>query len=450
MSTATVAEETSASLEKLPFFLRGNYAPVETETSSTSLSVDGAIPTALVGTYLRNGPNPKGTTPPHWFFGDGMLHGVALESGKALWYRNRWIRTKQLTDRARVVQADGSRDLAAGPANTNIVRHAGRILALAETTRPWEISPGLETVGNFDFGGRLTTGMTAHPKICPQTGEMHFFDYNWFSPFLTYHCTDASGALVRSVPIDVPGPTMMHDFAITSGHVLFMDLPVVFDFERAMRGQMPYRWDDAYGARIGVMKRGDDSGAVRWFDVAPCYVFHPMNAFETGDRITIDVARYPELWREGTARFDLAYLHRWEIDLGRGSVTESALDDRPIEFPRIDDRLCGSKHRYGYAVRNLSSRDSAATSLLKYDLAGGVSVEHDFGSSRFPGEAVFAPDPSSGEEDAGWLLAYVYDAATDRSDLVILDARDFAGPSVAEIHLPCRIPFGFHGNWMPA
>lgn len=438
---------TAAATEKVPFFLRGNYAPVGDEQTTTELKVYGAIPPMLHGRYLRNGANPRGTTPPHWFFGDGMLHGVAIQGGKALWYRNRWIQTRQLNERARVIGADGSRDLSAGPANTNVIRHAGRTLAVAETTMPWEVTSELKTVGLHDFGGRLKTGMTAHPKTCPTSGELHFFDYNWFAPFVTYHCANAAGELVRSVPIDVPGPTMMHDFAITAGHVLFLDLPVVFDVARAMRGQMPYRWDETYGARVGVMKRGDDSGRVQWFDVNPCYVFHPMNAYEKDGRIVVDVARYPELWRENSARFDLSYLHRWDFDLAAGTVRETALDDRPIEFPRIDDRLCGTPHRYGYAVRNLSSKTDEANSLLKYDLASATSLEHDFGAGFYPGEAVFVPDPTGREEDAGWLMTLVYDAAADRSDFVILDAQSFTAPPVAVVHLPRRVPFGFHGNW---
>lgn len=447
MSTATA--------EKLPFFLRGNYAPVSEEQTVTALEVEGAIPTALSGRYLRNGPNPKDTAPPHWFFGDGMLHGLAIEKGRALWYRNRWIRTRQLEERVRMVGPDGQRNLHAGPGNTNVIHHAGRTLAVAETALPWEVTRELETVANYDFGGRLTTGMTAHPKTCPATGELHFFDYNWMAPFVTYHCADAAGELVRSVPIDVPGPTMMHDFAITqgengeTGHVLIMDLPIVFDFERAMQGAMPYRWEESYGARVGVMKRGDESGAMQWFDVEPCYVFHPMNACEKDGRLVVETARYPELWREGSDRFDLATLHRWELDLSTGAVSETPLDDRPIEFPRIDDRLCGAPSRYGYAVRNLSSTKEEATSILKYDLKSASSVEHDFGPGRYPSEAVFAPDPSGREEDAGWLMTYVYDAASDRSDFVILDAQNLGARPTAVVHLPCRIPFGFHGNWMP-
>lgn len=442
-----MSQTTDTASEKVPFFLRGNYAALPGEGTETALEVTGSIPAALRGTYLRNGPNPRGVTPPHWFFGDGMLHGVALEGGRAKWYRNRWVQTRQLRERPRMVRGDGTRDLGAGPANTNVIRHAGRTLCLAETTTPWEVDANLETVGPFDFGGKLKTGMTAHPKVCPVTGELHFFDYDWFAPHLTYHCANAAGELVRSVPIDVPGGTMIHDFAITTDHAVFMDLPVVFDVERAMRGQMPYRWDEGYGARVGLMKR-DGSTGVRWFDVSPCYVFHPVNAWEDGSKVVVDVARYPELWREGTAKFDLSYLHRWEFDLDSGRVTETPLDDRPIEFPRIDDRLTGARHRFGYAVRNLSSKTDEANSLLKYDLRSGSSQEHDFGAGRYPGEAVFAPDPAATGEEDGWLLTLVYDAARDASDLVILDAASFTAAPVATVHLPGRVPFGFHGNWM--
>lgn len=440
MSTADDAQKT-------PFFLRGNYAPLTEEQTYTDLRIEGSIPPTLSGRYLRNGPNPKGKTPPHWFFGDGMLHGLSIREGRVQWYRNRWIRTEQLDTELRMVGLDGQRNLHAGPANTNIIRHAGHTLAVAETTLPWEVTEDLETVGHYNFGARLSTGMTAHPKICAATGEMHFFDYNWMSPFVTYHCVNATGELVRSVPIDVPGPTMMHDFAITRGHVLFMDLPVVFDFERAIRGVMPYRWDDNYGARIGVLARGATDGAVRWFPVSPCYVFHPMNAYEKDSNIVVDVARYPELWRDTAARFDLAFLHRWELNLESGQVRETALDDRPIEFPRIADHLTGVPHRFGYAVGNLSSTTEDATTILKYDLHDGTSSEHDFGAGRFPGEATFVADASAAQEDAGWLMTFVYDAATDRSDFVILDAQQIANKPVAAVKLPGRVPFGFHGNW---
>ncbi|HYC55820.1 MAG TPA: carotenoid oxygenase family protein [Candidatus Binatia bacterium] len=443
MSSAAAAEE------KVPFFLRGNYAPVTQEVTEHDLRVTGSIPPALRGLYVRNGPNPHQVQPPHWFFGDGMLHGVALRDGKALWYRNRWLQTRQLTERARAVSAEGVRDLGAGPSNTNIVCHAGRMLALAETTLPFEVGPELESKGLYDFGGRLKTGMTAHPKICPVTGEMHFFDYGFFPPYLTYHRADAAGNIVQTEEIDVPGPTMMHDFALSSGHVIFLDLPIVFDLARAMQGTMPYVWSDDYGARVGVMPRGGNASQVRWFEVDPCYVFHPMNAFEEGDTLIVDVARYPELWRADSGRFQPASLHRWELGLKTGRSRETSLDDRAIEFPRVDDRRTGFAGRHGYAVHNVSSSESSANALLKYDLVSGDCVAHDFGAGRYPSEGVFAPDPACKGDDEGWILTFVYDEARDGSELVILDARDFAQRPVAAISLPQRVPFGFHGNWMP-
>jgi carotenoid cleavage dioxygenase len=434
----------------LPFHLRGNFAPIAQEKTAFDLPVRGAVPEALHGLYVRNGPNPKSGESQHWFLGDGMLHGVELRGGRAAWYRNRWVRTHSFVDDAEPIGPDGTRDLTAGRANTHVVAHAGRILALVETSFPVEVTRDLETLGCFDFDGRLTTGMTAHPKLCPRSGELHFFAYSFAPPFLTYHRADASGKLVQSEVIDVPGPTMIHDFAITDRHVVFMDLPVVFDLELAMAGTMPYRWSDEYGARIGVMPRGGSSAEVRWVEIAPCYVFHPLNAYEDErGAVVFDVVRYPELWRKGFSG-PPGVLHRWRLDLGAGRAHEEPLDDRAIEFPRFDERRLGSAHRYGYAVHTkFGSEFGIGTSLIKYDVQSGASATHDFGAGRMPSEPVFVPASASAREDEGWVLSYVYDAARDGSDLTILDAADFARDPVATIALPQRVPFGFHGSWIP-
>ena len=214
------------------FHLQGNYAPVDTEITDTALSVTGSIPDSLSGLYLRNGPNPKSGTSPHWFAGAGMLHGVRLEGGRADWYRNRWVQTRQLNEPGQsMIGDDGSVDRTIGANNTHVIRHADKILALVESSFPYEVSPELESLGVWDFDGKLDSAMTAHPKICPITGEMHFFGYGFFEPYLTYHRVDATGQLVQSEAIDVPGPTMIHDFSITETQVIFMDLPVVFDLD---------------------------------------------------------------------------------------------------------------------------------------------------------------------------------------------------------------------------
>jgi carotenoid cleavage dioxygenase-like enzyme len=428
------------------FFQVGNYLPVADELTEYGLPVEGVIPPELDGWYLRNGPNPRQATA-HWFTGDGMIHGVRLEGGQAKWYRNRWVRTDSFKEECPLYNADGTRNLRTSHANTHVVSHAGKTLALVESSLPYEISNDLETVGAYDFGGKLVDSMTAHPKICPTTGELHFFGYgNIFEPHVTYHRADANGELVINRPVDVKALTMMHDFALTAEHVVFMDLPIVFSMEIALKGtgDMPYRWDDAYGARLGVLRRDDPFGEIRWFDIDPCYVFHVANAHDSADgsSIMLQAVRYPELWRDNGGFDAEGVLWNWTIDLRAGTVSERQLDDRSVEFPRIDDRLAGLPARYSVAV--------GSGNWVRYDLPTGAAVEHDLGTGG-AGEAVFVPSGSdAADESNGWYLGYVYDPGRDGSDLVIVDASDFAGPPVARIKLPHRVPYGFHGNWISA
>jgi carotenoid cleavage dioxygenase-like enzyme len=440
--------DTSALFGTGQFFQRGNYAPVADELTEFDLSVEGAIPAELDGWYLRNGPNPRQATA-HWFTGDGMIHGVRVEGGRAAWYRNRWVRTDSFKEDFPLYNADGTRNLRAGTANTHLINHAGKTLALVESSLPYEITNDLETVGAYDFGGKLVDSMTAHPKICPNTGEMHFFGYgNIFEPHVTYHRADANGELTINRPLDVKALTMMHDFALTAEHVIFMDLPIVFNMDVALKGDgdMPYRWDDNYGARLGVMRRDDPFGPVRWFEIDPCYVFHVANAYDDGNSIVLQAVRYPELWRDSGGFDANGVLWNWTIDLQTGKVTERQLDDRAVEFPRIDDRLATLPARYAVSV--------GEGRLVRYDLTTGGAAEHVFGTAESPGgpgEAVFVPSTSGpADESSGWYIGYVYDPARDGSDLVIIDASDFTGKPVARIKLPQRVPYGFHGNWISA
>jgi carotenoid cleavage dioxygenase len=133
----------------------------------------------------------------------------------------------------------------------------------------------------------------------------------------------------------------------------------------------------------------------------------------------------------------------WTINLTRGTVTEEQIDERAVEFPRIDDRLVGLPARYGVTV--------GMGKLVRYDLERGSAEEHSFGTATKPGgpgEAVFAPAHSKADELSGWYLSYVYDPVREGSDLVIIDASDFQGKPVARVQLPRRVPYGFHGNWI--
>lgn len=442
-------------------YLVGNFAPVREEVDATDLPVAGTLPTELNGRLLRIGPNPILDPDPatyHWFLGDGMLHAVHLRDGKAVSYRNRWVRTDQAARALGETAPGGAPDVwpmgDGVPSNTHVVTHAGRIFALVEVALPMEVDKDLNTLGRWDFNGKLRSAMTAHPKIDPVTGEMLFFGYNIFGPpYLRYHVVNAQGELTRSEDIDLRGPAMVHDFAITTDHVVFFDLPVVFDMDLVTQGVFPFSWQpESYGARVGVMPRHGTGADVRWFDVDPCYVFHPLNAYDDGDRVVVDVARHDTMFardRHGPAGADPT-LDRWTIDLAAGKVLEDRLSDHPQEFPRIDDRLAGQRHRYGYGTYFGAGGDGLRIGgLLKHDLVAGSTIVHDFGPGTSSSEGVFVAASDDAGEDEGWVLSVVYDEAGDGSYLAVLDATDFAAPPVATVPLPQRVPFGFHGSWVP-
>jgi carotenoid cleavage dioxygenase-like enzyme len=446
----TTAEITAESTVETGW-ISANAGPVPDEMTATDLVVRGALPPELSGRYLRNGPNPPSGTAAHWFLGDGMIHGVELSGGRATGYRNRWVRTKQLDGTGEYVDALGHVDLSVGAANTSVVAHAGRIMALVESSWPTEITAELDTVGPWDFDGRLTTAMTAHPKIDPGTGEMHFYGGGFFPPYLTYHCADATGTLVSSRVIDTPAPAMIHDFAMTEHHVLFMDLPVVFDLELAMTGALPYRWSDSHGARLGVLAKGDPEAQPTWYEVEPCFVFHTLNAFEEDGRIVLEGCRYAELWRDGPGGFTPTTLHRWTIDPVAGRAAEETVSDRPVEFPRVADDRVGRRHRFGYLVQGADdeAHGPEGTVLARHDRDTDTVVTHDFGPGTSVGEGIFVAAEGGTTDEDGWVLSYVFDAARGTSDLVVLDASDLAGPEVAAVELPRRVPAGFHGTWIP-
>ncbi len=437
-------------------YLSGNYGPVQEEITAHDLPMTGQVPAELSGRYLRIGPNPWPVPegPYHWFTGDGMVHGVELRDGKAASYRNRWVRTSQMAERLGEPAPTGPPPPMYDSSNTNVLAHAGRILSLTEGCVPYELTPELDTVGRQDFGGPLPSGLTAHPKFDPVSGEMLAFAY-WFEPpYVRYHVIGADGTLVRSVDVETPGPTMMHDFAVTDRSVVFFDLPVLFKLELAMDPAVPFpfEWDDSYQARVGVMSRDGDGSDMTWCEVDPCYVFHPMNAYEDGDgRVVVDVARHEDMFRPAAEVGPLVSrqtLDRWTIDRSGGKVVEERLDDRPQEFPRVDPRVAGRRHRYGYTAESSLLPGEEGSAILKHDLRAGTVEAHDLGPGRVPGEPTFVP-AEGGAEDEGWLLTFAYDAARDGSDLLVLDATDPTGAPVATIEMPQRVPYGFHGNWVP-
>ncbi|MFI1577239.1 carotenoid oxygenase family protein [Embleya sp. NPDC020630] len=439
-------------------YLAEHFAPVADEIDRRDLKVRGMLPPELNGRYIRNGHNPRpGDVPSHWFRGSGMLHGIRLRAGRAEWYRNRWVRTPAWNG-APYVRADGSVDLTASIAGTHIVEHAGRLLALQEANLPFEVTRELDTVGPYDFAGGLTTAMTAHPKTDPGTGELHFFGYSPTPPYLTYHVASPRGRIIRSEVICGAGPSLMHDFGLTRRHVVWLDLPVVFN--PAESSGVPYRWSESYAPRIGVMPRTGPA-VPTWFEVSPGMVLHVANAYEDArGRIVLEAPRFDRAAWETSWRWWVgapgypespvvgATSHRWILDPASGVAGEQELDSLVVEFPKIDARAVGRPHRFGYvsAFPGAGLREYA---IVKYDRVSGERWIAGQGRDRMPGEAVFVPAEGGTAEDDGYLLTVVGDLARNASELLVLDARRITAPPIAVVELPRRVPAGIHGSWIP-
>ncbi len=460
-------------------FLRGYYEPWPMEGDIYDLAVEGELPRELLGTLFRIGPNPQYAPRGryHLFDGDGMVHAFQFELGR-VHYRNRWVRTERFRREREAGEAlfgglfdpktsdprvAGASVFEQNVANTNIVDHGGNLLALWEGGKPYKLhEQTLDTVGVWDFEGQLDGPMTAHPKIDPETGEMLMFGYSSSPPYLRYHAVDAQGTLVRSEDIDAPFPSMMHDFLVTRDHIIFPVFPVCLSAPDSANPGSMLTWEPDRGTHLGVMPRAGSNRDITWLQIEPGYMFHAMNAFSEDGRVIADVCRYPSM--PGLVSGPEAappLLTRWDIDLTAGVVTNTTLDDRPAEFPRIDDRFAGLPYRHGYArglARPNSTDRREGDTILHYDLVRGQCCVRDLPPGDVPSEPVFVPRISTpGErrrthllEGDGFLLMTVYRAAVHRSDLVILDAQNIDCEPVATVTLPHRIPYGFHGNWRPA
>jgi carotenoid cleavage dioxygenase-like enzyme len=454
--------------------LLGNRFPVADEIDVASCPTSGRVPERLRGSFVRNGPNPLFEPVGRYSIldGDGMLH--AIEFGEAgVSYRNRWVRSRglvaELAHGAAIYPGlgnvmdfpDPALTRGAGPvknpANTHVIEHAGRRLALWEGGLPTEVTPDLDTVGEYDFDGRLRGPMTAHPRLDPRTGEMVSFGYSLFEPYLRYDVVDPDGTLSHSVAIDLPAPVMMHDIVMTEHHAVFLESPYVFDLAHLGTGPL-VRWMPERGARIGVLPRRGGAEDLRWFDVEPGHVQHFWSGWADGDRIEFHGCRYadPDFGIDSTTPLDersakdrSARPARFWVDLAAGSAGWEPMDDLEGDFNRINPAYDGVRVRYLYMSsftersRHLGDFDA----VVKYDDVTGERTIWSAGPTGHVGESVFAADPDGSAEDDGWLLNAVYYDDRDTTDLVILDARDVGSGPIATVHLPRRMPFGFHANW---
>ncbi len=493
-------------------YLEGNFAPVGYEADTPSLDViAGAIPQTLRGTLYRMSPAPRFPPPNrslyHWFDGDGMIDAFFMDGGR-VHHKNRWVRTEklQIEERAGRALFGGLRDLATSTSilgllglgfsavellklqalgalgrkpsmdviarilramdrsNTSIQLLAGRLLTLVEGSGAHEIDPRtLETLGRFDFDGAIDLtkgGMLAHPKIEPTTGAIYTLGYWGDRGGLTYYVIGRDGKLRLKREFETTYAAMMHDFSVTETRAVFYHLPAVLHMED-VKDPNVIRWEPSRGARIGVVDRDSPSAPLRWYSIPPCYIFHPLNAYDEGSSVVLDVVKYARL-----PLFDLppegaspvldestpGQLTRLRLDLETGQLSETKIDETPCEFPVCDPRYAMRRHRYGWIGARVGETCGRGhlNAIGKVDFKTGQVQFRRLGRSTYTGEALFVPRAEGADEGDGYLMSTVYHADEGVSDLLILDAQQIEAEPVAVIRTRQRVPFGFHGTWVPS
>jgi carotenoid cleavage dioxygenase len=436
-------------------YVAGNFAPLRSEVTAIDLEVIGHIPEALTGRFLRIGPNPIDELDlvrlvrHHWFAGTGMAHGLRLRSGKAEWFRSRFVldshAAKVLSRKPIPGPGEGARDT---NVNTSLMNVGGKLCAVVEAgSLPVELDYELGSVRRTDFDGTLEAGFSGHPHFDPITREHHALAYEPFQP-VRYISVDGDGRATTKARIDLPHIPLIHDMAFTRNFIIVPDFPVTFQPEHA-HTDFPWLWDERRPSRIGLLPRSGDVSAIQWIEVPRCFAFHFANAYDDGDLTIVDLMKHKRMFLtdQNGPNEGAPILVRWTIHRPSGRLTEQVIDDRGNEFPRINGRYSGQAYRYIYSA--FWDDDVVFGPAMKHDMQRGTTEVHDYGPGRMTAEPVFVRKPGAVAEDEGWVLSYVYDPKRDLSDVVILDAQDFAGEPIATIRLPVRVPFGFHGGWAP-
>ncbi|MEP0728744.1 MAG: carotenoid oxygenase family protein, partial [Parasphingorhabdus sp.] len=442
----------------------------------------GTIPADIDGLYIRNTENPVHDSIGryHPFDGDGMIHTIRLQGGKAS-YRNRFVRTEGFeAEQAEggplwvgiMGKPDDSKRKGWGAhgsvkdsSSTDVVVHAGAILStFYQCGEGYRLDPEtLETLGTA--GWVPEDGISAHPKVDEATGELLFFNYSTKAPFLQYGVVGSDNQLKHLVPIDLPGARLPHDMAFTENFAIFNDCPLYWKPELIERNLYIPAYHPDEPTRFGIIPRMGQPEDIKWFDAKPTYVLHWTNAYEDGDEVVLDgyfqnepvpapLTNFPAGYESMGASIDLhsfkPELHRWRFNMKTGETKEETLfNDYPVEFGMINQQVAGQPYRYVYSATGEPGW-FLFNGLTKHDLETGEADHISFGEQRFGSEAPFIPRANAQSEDDGYLISFITDMAQDRSECIIIDAQNVAAGPVCTIILPHRISSGTHATWATA
>lgn len=448
--------------------------------------IEGEIPDDLHGTFFRNGPgllDINGQAIAHPFDGDGMVCAIGFKNGRAH-FRNRFVKTEgYVAEKAAGkilyrgvfgTQKPGgwlanifdlkSKNLA----NTGIIYWGEKLLALWEGAEPHRLNPKtLETFGLDYLDGILQPGQafSAHPRI--EKGKdgkgdvlVNFSVKPGLSSTITIFEFNSQGKLLKRYSHSIPGFAFLHDMAITPNYCIFFQNPVTLNplpFFLGLRsaGQC-IKFLPNQLTRVILIPR-DGSKEMKVLETKPCFVFHHANAWEENGEIYVDSICYksfPEVEPNADFRevdFDSipeGQLWRFKINLLQKNVEHKLVESRCCEFPTLHPNHVGKPYRYLYiGAADIPTGNAPLQAILKIDWQTGERQIFSVAPRGFAGEPLFVPFPNWVNEDDGWLLMLMYDAAKHRSDVVILDARDLSKKPVARLHLKHHIPYGLHGSF---
>ena len=461
----------------------GAWTPNTVEVDAYELDVtEGAIPKDFSGIYLRNTENPlfeAVTGRYHPFDGDAMLHAIRFENGQAS-YRNRFVRTAGLLAEleageglwAGILESParskrdgwGARTRMKDASSTDVIVHNGLALTTfyqcgdAYQLDPTTLEPrGVAALGHPSFAKGAT--ISAHPKVDEATGELLFFNYSTEAPYCHVGIADKSGALVRTIPVPLPGPRLPHDMAFTKRFAILGDFPLFWDTDVIAQGRYHAKYHPEMGSRFALVPR-DGNGDVRWFSADPTYVLHWSNAYEEGNEVILEGYHQGVPTPERTPQDNAITLfmksldmhamktrrYRWRFDLTTGQTREECMDDAVSEFPMINQAYGGRKHRYVYAAIG-EPGFFLFSGLVRTDTLTGTKSTWMAPKGTFLSEAPFAPRDGAKSEDDGYVVTFTTDLANDRSECLIFDAQDIARGPVARVALPMRISSGTHATW---
>ncbi len=458
--------------------LDGNNAPIHAEDEFDDLPVIGALPDDFGGLYVRNGPNAY--FPPDWRYhaydGDGMLHSARFRHGRVV-YRNRWIETAALAEERKAgralwkglkepMRADRPDEPLKNTSNTDVKYHAGRLVTMwYRAGLPYAVDPDtLRTLGPADYGGAITR-VSAHSRPDEHTGELLWFDYGLQAPYMRYGVIGPDRRARHAIEVPLPRPSLPHDKANTEHWTILHDFPLRPDREALAAGRYKVRFNADEPTRFALVPRYGGTDEIRWFEAAPAYMLHVVNAWEEGDEIVMIGTPYrlhagadgrPDARRlEHTIHLRQRdfVLHEWRFDLRTGRTRERTIDDvLNTEFPVINGAYQGRANRWSYHIvfPPGGREEPRFPGLVKYDLSTGGYVAFSAGPQWFYNEPGFAPRDDARSEDDGYLVTFAWNPLESRSEIQVFDARDarLAQGPVARVLLPRRVPHGFHATFV--